>query len=276
MSSSNVRTIVITGATSGLGRQAAHQLADAGHHLILVGRDPHRARTLQNELPHAVTLTADLATSDGIRAAARTIAVRTRHIDTLINNAGVMLPDRRLSSDGIELNFAVHHRAPHSLTGQLLPLLQRGDGRVVNVNSEGHRAALFNTGPIDIDFGDLNSENSYDPFIAYSRSKLANLHDGYELQRRHPDLTVVAVHPGMVRTDLGRHFPRLRVAAMHALSISAAKGAQPVTYLAGAADLVGGTYYDRFTPVSSSTASYDRTTAERLWRTVEPIDDVRR
>lgn len=200
MSSDEVRIIVLTGATSGLGYQAAHQLAKAGHRLILTGRDPDRAERLQRELPHATVIPADIATESGVRDAVSTIAAQTEQIDTLINNAGVMLPDRRLSADRIELNLAVHHLAPHRLTCQLLPLLQRGDGRVVNVSSEGHRAAMFSTAPVEIDFTDLNSERSYDPFLAYSRSKLANLLDTYECQRRHPELSLVAVHPGMVRT----------------------------------------------------------------------------
>jgi retinol dehydrogenase 12 len=107
------------------------------------------------------------------------------------------------------------------MTSKLLPLLARDAARVVNVNSEGHRAPLFGGGAVRIDFDDLDSVHGYDPFLAYSRTKLANLLFSYELQRRHPELSVAAVHPGMVRTDLGRHWPRIQVAAMHLMSISA-------------------------------------------------------
>jgi retinol dehydrogenase 12 len=165
----------------------------------------------------------------------RTIALiqgAVDHLDALVNNAGVMIPTRQTTSEGIELNFAVHHLAPYSMTSRLLPLLHAGSGRVVNVNSEGHQAPLFGGGPVRIDLGDLNMEHGYHPYLAYSATKLANLLFSYELQRRHPELSVVAVQPGMVRTDLGRHWPRIQVAAMHAMSIPAGKGAAPVISLA--------------------------------------------
>jgi len=269
MSGSPARTIVLVGATSGLGHQAARRLAAEGHRLVLIGRNPSRAEHLRGELPSATVITADVAAATGVSRAVAAITASADHLDTLINNAGLMLPDRQLSDEGVELNRAVHHLAPHRLTRELLPLLRRGDGRVVNVNSEGHRAALFGTAPVEIDFTDLNCERGYDPFLTYSRSKLANLLDSYEFQRRHPELTVVAVHPGMVRTDLGRHFPRIRVAAMHAISLSARKGAEPLVHLATAAGINGGAYYNRFSPVRSSDASYDTATAARLWRETE-------
>ncbi len=262
------RTIVFVGATSGIGRQAARRLAADGHRLVLVGRDPRRSEHLRSELPNATVVTADIATASGVSRVVCAITASVDHVDTLVNNAGVMLPDRRVTTEGVELNLAVHHLAPHRLTRELLPLLRRGDGRVVNVNSEGHRVALFNTAPIEIDFTDLNGERGYDPFVAYSRSKLANLLDTYEFHRRYAELTIV-VHPGMVRTDLGRNFPRVRVAAMHAISISARKGAEPVVHLATAANIQGGTYYNRFTPLRSSGASYNEASADRLWRQAE-------
>jgi NAD(P)-dependent dehydrogenase (short-subunit alcohol dehydrogenase family) len=264
------RAIVLVGATSGIGREAASQLAAKQHRLVLIGRDPQRCARLQYELPEATIVNADVSTQAGVLRAAA-IASTTDHIDTLINSAGVMLPERRLSSDGVEINRAVHHLAPHRLTLELLPLLHRGDGRVINVNSEGHRAALFSNAPVFIDPADLDSERNYDPFLAYSRSKLANLLDTYELQRRNPELTAVAVHPGMVRTDLGRNFPRVRVAAMHAMSLSARKGAAPVIELATAAGLQGGTYYNRFTSVRSSEPSYDAGCARLLWDHTEQL-----
>jgi retinol dehydrogenase 12 len=262
---------VIIGATSGLGRRAAQQLAADGHRLVLVGRDPRRAAALRSELLGAEVITGDVATLDGIEAVAKQVGDAVDSIDTLVSNAGVMIPDRQLTAEGIELNFAVHHLAPYSMTSLLLPLLRAGDGRVVNVNSEGHRAALFRAGPIELDFTDLNSEHGYDPFLAYSRSKLANLLFSYELGRRYPELTSVAIHPGMVRTDLGRHFPRLQVAAMHAISMSAQKGAAPVVALAAEPDVTGGAYYDRFTPVRSSSFSYDREAAGLLWSETESL-----
>jgi len=265
------RTIALIGATSGLGRAAADQLAQDGHNLILVGRDPKRVQLLAKQLPAAVVIGADVSTIAGVDQAATQISDAADHLDALVNNAGVMIPARRTTSEGVELNFAVHHLAPYSMTSKLLPLLVHSAGRVVNVNSEGHRAPLFGGGSVRIDFDDLGSDHGYDPFLAYSRTKLANLLFSYELQRRHPELSVVAVHPGMVRTDLGRHWPRIQVAAMHAMSISARKGAEPVVSLATEPVVERGAYYNRFTTTRSSSESYDNDVARRLWEVTEAI-----
>jgi retinol dehydrogenase-12 len=265
------RTIVLVGGTSGLGRRAAEHLHESGHRLFVVGRDPKRARDLQRRLPTAIVFHGDAATSAGVREIADVVRAETDQLDTLINSAGVMLPTRVLNSEGIELNLAVHHLAPFSMTSELLPLLRRGDGRVVNVNSEGHRAPLRGGGTVSLDFDDLNSERGYNPFMAYSRSKLANLLSTYELQRRHPELTAVAVHPGMVRTDLGRHFPRLQVALMHAISLPAQQGAAPIVALATAKRIEAGGYYNRETLARSSPASYNVEDAQRLWLLSEQL-----
>ena len=266
-----VRTIAFIGATSGLGRAAADKLAQDGHKLVLVGRNPKRVERLAKQLPTAVVIGADVSTIAGIDQAATQIESAVHHLDALVNNAGVMIPTRQTTSEGAELNFAVHHLAPYSMTSRLLPLLHAGSGRVVNVNSEGHRAPLLGGGLVSIDLDDLNMERGYEPFLAYSRTKLANLLFTYELQRRHPELSVVAVHPGMVRTDLGRHWPRIQVAAMHAMSISARKGAEPVVTLATAPAVEPGAYYNRFTPTRSSSESYDTDVARRLWEVTETL-----
>jgi NAD(P)-dependent dehydrogenase (short-subunit alcohol dehydrogenase family) len=202
------RTVAVVGATAGLGREAVHRLAAAGHRVIAVGRDPQKAAALRRDLPAATVIAGDVSTADGVTRVARHIRAHTDHLDTLVNNAGVMPNKRRVTGEGVELNFAVHHLAPFTLTGSLLPLLHAGDGRVVNVNSAGHAAPIRGTGPVELRLDDMQHEQGYDPFMAYSRSKLANLLFTYELARRHPELTVVAVHPGVVRTSLGRDFPR--------------------------------------------------------------------
>jgi retinol dehydrogenase 12 len=265
------RTIALIGATSGLGRAAADQLTKDGHNLILIGRDPTRVERLAKQLPNAVVIGADVSTVAGVDHAAAQIMEATDHLDALVNNAGVMIPTRETTEEGLEVNFAVHHLAPYSMTSRLLPLLVCGAGRVVNVNSEGHRAPLFGGGTVRIDFDDLGSEHGYDPFLAYSRTKLANLLFSYELQRRRPELSVVAVHPGMVRTDLGRRWPRIQVAAMHAISISARKGAEPVASLATTPAVERGAYYNRFTTTRSSAESYDHDAAHHLWEATEAL-----
>lgn len=270
----NARTIVLVGATSGIGRHAARLLAQDGHRLVLVGRDPGRVRALREELPNATVIAADVATKSGIDSAAEQIAEAVDRVDTLVNNAGVMLQRRTVTAEGVEQNFAVHHLAPYSMTSALLPLLRRGGGRVVNVNSEGHRAALLSSGSIDIDFDDLYSARDYQVFVAYSRGKLAGLLFTYELQRRHRELEVVAVHPGMVRSDLVRGFSGLRRAAVRAASVSflpTSQGAEPIVRLATAPEVQCGAYYNRFAPEPSSPASYDLGAAQRLWEITEQL-----
>lgn len=244
----------MAGATSGLVRRAAENLATAGHRMVLIGRSPDRAAGLARALPRAQIIVADLSKTTGVRRAAAEVAAGVGHVDTLVNAAGVMLPDRTTTAENVETNFAVHHLAPFSLTSELLPLLQRGDGRVVNVNSE-----------------DLNSERDYDPFLVYSNTKLANLLFTYELHRRYPNLTVVALHPGMVCTNLGRHFPRALVMMAGLMSLPLHKGAEPVVQLAAEDNIVNGAYYDGFTPVQSSPASYDLDDALRLWQITETL-----
>ncbi|MFI7059591.1 SDR family NAD(P)-dependent oxidoreductase [Kribbella sp. NPDC050124] len=255
-------TVVLIGATSGLGRQAAEQLA--GHRLFLIGRDPDRAAALAKRLPDATVIAADVSVLSGVERVAAVISSATERVDVLVNNAGVMTPSRQVSAEGIELNLAVHHLAPWSVTALLLPLIPAG-GRIVNVNSEGHRSPMRG-GVVRIDPARLeDGPAEFDPFLTYSRSKLANLLYTYELQRRRPDLSVVAVHPGVVRTSLGRQFPRLQVAAIHAFALSARRGAEPVVRLAVGSERPSG-YYDRFTPVRSSAASYDEDLARRVWQ----------
>lgn len=262
--------IVFAGATSGLGRQAALRLAKDGHDLVLVGRDTDKGGRLAHETGGRF-VRADLSVSAGVDHVVEQVAERFDGVDVLINNAGVMTPERRVSGEGIELNLAVHHLAPFALTGRLLPLLRRGGGRVLNVNSEGHRQSMFRAGPVRVDFDDLQSERDFDPFVTYSRTKLANLLFTYELHRRYPGLTVAAVHPGFVRTDLGRDFPRARVALLHLTALSARQGAVPVVHLATTRELVNGAYYNRRTETRSSDASYDQNAARRLWDLTERL-----
>jgi NAD(P)-dependent dehydrogenase (short-subunit alcohol dehydrogenase family) len=280
-------TIVVTGATNGLGREIARRLAREGHRVLGVGRDAARAADLQAQLHAAgargcVVVAIDLATTGGQRAFANLVHRQTDHVDALINNAGVMHPKRQQTTDGYELNFAVHHLLPFALTSRLLPLLRAGRmpagpggvdlARLVNVNSAGHQTSLGGHHNPRLDFDDLQSLHSYDPFLAYSRSKLANLLFTYELARRHGhELIVNAVHPGMVRTNIGRHWPKLQVAAMQAFALSPAKAAAAVTALATQPIATNGAYYDRTTPTRSSPPSYDRTDAGRLWHITEQI-----
>ncbi len=279
----NSSTVVVIGATSGVGLATAQQLSDAGHHVLAIGRDPGRAHSLRHTLTRTGDSSAiDISTQSGWNAAADWISNRTDRVDTLVNAAGVMFPTRQTTPDGIELNFAIHHLAPFALTSRLLPLIRRGsipDGpegrslpRVVNINSVGHRMSM--AGHIDpvLDFDDLQAARHYDPFLAYSQSKLANLLFTYELARHHGhELAVVALHPGVVRSDLGRHFPKLQVAAAQAFAISPRRAARSVVQLGTGPLPENGRYYERDTQAQSSSPSHDRVAAARLWTLTETM-----
>jgi retinol dehydrogenase 12 len=270
------RTIALVGGTAGIGRSAALRLAAAGHRLIVVGRDRRAGEALKAEMGdgHAF-IAGDISTLAGVEQVAAAIGAHTAVVDTLMNNAGVMEPVRRVTGEGFEVQFAVHHLAPWSTTSLLLPLLMRGDGRVINTNSEGHRSALFSPGPVEIDFADLQSEDHYDMFVVYSRAKLANLLFTYELQRRVPSVTAVAVHPGMVRSKLTRSFRspahRVLAAASRTMLSPPEHGAAPLVQLATAEHVEGGTYYDGFKPVGSSPQSHSMENARRLWEETERL-----
>ncbi|RKN39513.1 SDR family NAD(P)-dependent oxidoreductase [Streptomyces hoynatensis] len=265
------KTIVLTGGTAGIGRQAVRQLAALGHRVILIGRDRERGERVEADLRrsvpeagHALVL-GDLATAKGIEEISGRVGELTDRVDVLVNCAGMMTPKLRLSEEGFELNVAVNHLAPFSLTSRLLPLLRNGAGRVVNVNSEVHRNAH------GIDVSDLRGEGGYEPFRAYGKSKLANLLFSLELSSRYPELTVLALHPGVVRTSLGRSFPKAQVMLFMAIATSATKGARPVVRLAVEEGLPSGGYWDRFTPSQPSAAARDAAAAAWLWQVTEEL-----
>jgi NAD(P)-dependent dehydrogenase (short-subunit alcohol dehydrogenase family) len=191
-------TIVLTGASDGIGAAAARQLASSGHRLILVGRSPEKTRAVAAEA-NAEHFTADFARLDDVRTLAGRIAdaVGDDGIDVLANNAGGIFGDQTPTVDGFEKTIQVNHLAPFLLTNLLLPQLLRADGAVINTSSVGHR--LF--GRIDID--DLDNRRRFSANKAYGDAKLANILFTKSLHTKfHADgLSSVAFHPGTVRTN---------------------------------------------------------------------------
>lgn len=190
------RTVVVTGATSGLGAVTARELARAGAHVVLAVRDTARGERLAATLTGSVEVRPlDLADLSSVRAFA---AGWDRPLDVLVNNAGVMAIPEARTADGFEMQLGTNHLGPFALTNLLLPHLT---DRVVTVASNAHRRP-----GVDIDFDDINSERDYSPWRAYQQSKLANLLFTRELQRRLSDagspVTAHAVHPGYAATNL--------------------------------------------------------------------------
>jgi NAD(P)-dependent dehydrogenase (short-subunit alcohol dehydrogenase family) len=281
------RSVVVTGANSGIGLQAARVFAERGADVVLAVRDITRGEAAAGRTGGAVQVRRlDLADLASVREFA---ADAPERIDLLVNNAGVMaLPEGR-TADGFEMQLGTNHLGHFALTGLVLDKLLRGTApRVVTVSSGLHRRGR-------IDFDDLQSERAYDKWAAYGQSKLANLLFAYELQRRASaaalPLRSLAVHPGLAATNLwagGEADSSLgeRIAARTGKLIaqSDAMGAEPTLYAATAPDIRGGAYVGpggfremRGHPklVASSAASMDEGDARRLWEVSEHLTGVR-
>jgi len=278
------RTIVVTGATSGIGYHTARELARAGAAVVLAVRDTARGEEARAQTGAAAVVRLDLADLASVRAAASELRERWPRLDVLVNNAGVMAPPRSETPDGFELQMATNHLGPFALTGLLLDTLS--DGSVVTIASGAHRGGR-------IDFDDLQSERGYHAFRVYSQTKLANLLFAFELGRRAAvaglELRSVAAHPGLARTNLfqsgGNRFTRPAIAVgLRVLGQSDARGALPSLYAATVPDLPSGSYVGpgglqerRGHPrlVSASKAAHDEAAARRLWEVSEELTGVR-
>jgi len=199
------RVCIITGATSGVGYQAAKRLAQGGAHLVLICRNDEKAARIKEELMHAYTVQieivqADFSHLDQVREAAGVILANYPHIDVLINNAGVHNTHRTLTAEGVETVFCVNHLASFLLTRLLLNrLIESAPSRIIQVNSQGHRF-----GGLDLD--DLSwAQRRYNGYKAYGASKVAQLYTVWELAEKlaGSGVTINAMHPGEVRTNIG-------------------------------------------------------------------------
>lgn len=195
------KRILLTGATDGIGRQIAHELAPSDFALILHGRNPEKLERVRQEVEArggiAETVVADFASLESVRALGEELVERFDSIDVLLNNAGVYMTDYDLTVDGFETTFAINHLAPFLLTHMLLERVP-ANGRIIHTSSIAHTRGVLS-------FDNLNAEKGYDGYAAYSLSKLANVLFTVELARRLGDCpTVNTLHPGVVSTKLLR------------------------------------------------------------------------
>lgn len=209
------RTVVVTGATSGLGLETARVLSGAGAHVVMTARDEaKRAEAVAAVAGEGRSVEAgvlDLTSLESVRAFAAWLLDRHERVDLLVNNAGVMATPLGRTADGFEMQFGTNHLGHFLLTNLLAPALLRGaPARVVNLSSAGHVAS-------DILWDDPNFEHTeYHPWKAYGQSKTANVLFTVELDRRLASRGVraYAVHPGMIRTNLGRHMNKEQGASL--------------------------------------------------------------
>ena len=244
-------TILITGATAGIGLESARQLAAQGHRLLLVGRSPAKlesaaAAVRQAGSQQVDTLTCDLSDLAAVRRLAEQVRGTVDHLDVLVNNAGTVFDKRTLTPEGHEATFATNHLGGFLLTELLLDLMiASAPSRIVFTSSTGHYQGTM-------DFDDLGYERGYSIMKAYSRSKLANVLYTRDLADRlaGSGVTVNCLHPGAVATDIwdgAPWFARPVLAVAKRISmISPAEGGARITHLATSPDVEGATggYYD--------------------------------
>lgn len=276
------KRVLVTGATDGIGLEAARELARRGASLHLVGRNPEKLAEAADKVSAAAggkppaTYLADLSSQAAIRRLAAEVAANAPKLDVLLNNAGGMFTQRTLSPDGIEMTFALDHLGYFLLTHLLLePLHAAPRARVVNVASDAHKGAR-------LDFDDLQGEKSYSGWRAYQRAKLANIYFTYELARRvdPKQVTVNCLHPGFVASSFGGEagglFGWLLGAAKRVAAIDVAEGAKTSIYLCESdevADVTGG-YFVKCRAAKSSPRSYDEAAQRQLWAVSERLTGI--
>jgi retinol dehydrogenase-14 len=271
------KTVLITGATNGIGLEAAVELARLGAKVVMVGRDPARTenavaavkgRSGSAAVSH---LLCDFSSQASIRSLAAAVLASVDRLDVLVNNAGAVNKTRRLSVDGIEMTFAVNHLGYFLLTNLLRDLLVRSapsrvSSRVISVASRGHRRGT-------LDFADLGYEKGYAIMRAYTRSKLANVLFAAELARRlaGTGVTSNSLHPGTVATNIWSGAPTwakpLLQIVYRPFMLTPTQGGATIVQLAASPELAGvtGKYFEKQVAVAPAPLAQDAALAKRLW-----------
>jgi NAD(P)-dependent dehydrogenase (short-subunit alcohol dehydrogenase family) len=269
----NQKLILVTGGTSGIGKETVRGLASTGATVVFTAREREKGEKVIKEIieetgnSNVEYLLCDLASLSSIRKCVGEFEKRYQRLDVLINNAGVLPQERQESKDGIELNLAINFLAPFLLTNLLLPLLKQSTpSRIINVSSSMHKEG-------QIDFADLESKKSFDKYKAYAQSKFALLLFTKKLARelKGSGVTVNALHPGVVGTEMTMRNVRtmnpLAAFVFKRTLITPVQGAETSVYLATSPEVtnVSGEYFAKKKIVKSSPQSYDMNVAEKLW-----------
>jgi NAD(P)-dependent dehydrogenase (short-subunit alcohol dehydrogenase family) len=287
------KTILITGANSGLGLEASKVLSSKGAHVVMTARNlksGDEAISLikkKNSDAKLDLMQLDLSDFASIHKFSQEFHQKYKQLDVLINNAGVMFPVKReLTKQKFEVQFGTNHLGHFLLTGLLLDILKSTPNSRIAIQSSGQHKAKM--GKPDIYFDDLNFDKEYNKYIAYSQSKLANLLFAYELDRQLKankiDITVVAAHPGYTKTNLTRHTGFfVQTIITNILAQSVEMGTLPILRAATDTSVTGGEYFGptkmsemRGYPelVKSSDKSYDKELAGKLWNVSEKLTQI--
>jgi len=267
------KTVLVTGASSGIGKQTALALARDGAEVVMICRDRTKAEAAVAEIRAAVPdakldmLYADLSSLAEVRRVAAEFRAKHARLDVLVNNAGAVIMERIVTADGFEKTFATNHLAYFLLTQELLDLLKASaPSRIVNVSSEAHRRA-------HLDLDDLNKEKHWAGFQAYCDSKLMNILFTRQLAKRleGTGVTVNALHPGVVSTGFGQGeatgWFKWGIKLAKPFFISAEKGARTSVWLASSPDVAGqsGGYYDKCKLRETTRQAQNMELAQKLW-----------
>lgn len=265
------KTVVITGATSGLGKESAKEIARMGATVALVGRNKEKLEQTVQEIKRQVpdakldVFVCDQSFMSQVMELAGQLLAKYPKIDVLMNNAGVSCQKPLITNEGLERVFATNHLAPFLLTNLLLERLIQSKARVVNVSSSMHKH-------VKLDFDNLQSIKGFNWDSSYSRSKLMNLMFTFELARRCQDktITVNAIHPGLVKTSIGRNDTlMLKVGKMFAdlFAMPVEKGALTQIYVATSPEVEGitGKYFSKCKIDQPSASSQNQADWVRLW-----------
>jgi NAD(P)-dependent dehydrogenase (short-subunit alcohol dehydrogenase family) len=275
------KTIVVTGATSGIGEVAADHLAQYGARIVFIARDRHRAAATLKHLSAVAGHTehvahyADLSSLADMKRVAGEIAAAEPHIDILVNNAGAVFARREETADGLEKTFALNHMSYFVVTALLLERLKATPGaRIVSTASGAHKGAR-------LDFGDLQAKHGYNAMRAYSNSKLCNILFTRELARRLEGTGVTAncLHPGFVASRFGDNVGGLISGAFglaKKFAISPERGAETIIHLASSADVAGvsGRYFVKCKEAQPSAVGRSDADAKKLWDISEKISGI--
>lgn len=269
---------IITGATSGIGLETAIGLAKQKYNLLLISRSESKLKTLQKLLieKYAIkvdTYVCDLSLMKKINLMSNHIINTYDRIDVLINNVGGIFMEKELTEEGLEMTFALNHMSYFCLTNNLIDKLSDTKNmRIINISSQAHKNIILN-------LNDLNSDQHYNGWTAYKKSKLANIYFTYHLSEKlkKTPITINSLHPGVVNTDIANNskslFYRTIASLIKYFGLSPKEGAQTSIYLATNPLLsnITGLYFSKCKPIKTSEISYDVVVAADLWKKSKKI-----